>query len=189
MLLQRLSIDPASGLHPPALVPTAMTAAGLIGAAWIAIAQRRTRPVVAFGLGWFLLDAFFPYVLLPRPEVLNERHMYLAGAGIFLALAALWAELAARAPLRKCMRVAAGALVALLIAVHPAAKPRLRQRDRAVAEHRARLQRQPARAQQPRHLLRGATDTLPKRETPTSPRSRSSRATTLRGETSSASRA
>jgi hypothetical protein len=115
LLVERLSIDPGLGLHPPALASTAVVAAGLCGASWLVVAQYRRRPVVAFGLSWFLLELFFPYALLPRLEVLNERHMYLAGVGIFLALAALWVELVTRARLQRPVRAAGAAVVALLV--------------------------------------------------------------------------
>jgi tetratricopeptide (TPR) repeat protein len=116
VLVQRLSIDPGLGIRPPALLPTALTAALLCMLLFTAIAQRRARPVLAFGLSWFLLETFVPYVLLPRPEVLNERHMYLAGVGIFLAAGALWTELTAHIVYASRARAVAAVSALLLIA-------------------------------------------------------------------------
>ena len=92
MLVQRLSIDPGLGMSEPPYWPTGLAALALAGAALLALQQARARPLLAFGLLWFLLHAFVPYVLIPRTDVINERHMYLAGVGLFLAAGALWAE-------------------------------------------------------------------------------------------------
>jgi tetratricopeptide (TPR) repeat protein len=43
-----------------------------------------------------LLQAFLPYVFLPRVDVINERHAYLANAGLFVALGSLWQPLRER---------------------------------------------------------------------------------------------
>lgn len=93
VLVHRLSIDPGLGLHPPSPA-TIFIGTGVLSMIFVlALTQIRTRPLVTFGALWFLLHVFMPYVVTPRMDVLNERHMYLANAGLFTALGALWGEL------------------------------------------------------------------------------------------------
>jgi tetratricopeptide (TPR) repeat protein len=96
VLIHRLSIDPGLGLRPPTGVELSTAALLVAALALFATANWRKRPAAAFGVSWFLLYTFFPYVLLPRVDVVNERHMYLANVGLFVAVGALWAELAER---------------------------------------------------------------------------------------------
>ncbi len=84
--VDHLSIDPGLGFRPPSAAAVTVGAAIVVGLA--AIAWRTRLPLVGFGIGWFLLQAFFPYLLLPRVDVLNERHLYLADVGLFLAMGA-----------------------------------------------------------------------------------------------------
>jgi hypothetical protein len=92
VLVHRLSIDPGLGLRPPtaAELSTAIALSSVLVV--FATRQFRARPIAAFGILWFLLHALFPYVLLPRVDVVNERHMYVANAGLFVAAGALWAD-------------------------------------------------------------------------------------------------
>src|SRR5690606_17316702 len=83
--VERPCIDPGLWLGPSRVA--ALAGGGVVLAlAGLALWQRRERPLVSFGAAWFLLYAFVPYVLLPRVDVINERHAYLANAGLFLAL-------------------------------------------------------------------------------------------------------
>lgn len=95
-LLERPCIDPGLWLAPS---PWAI----VLGAAWVLVLiacimhARRARPregsdLVGFGMAWFLLHAFVPYVLISRLDVINERHAYVANAGLFLAAGALIAR-------------------------------------------------------------------------------------------------
>jgi hypothetical protein len=115
LLVHRLSIDPGLGLRPPTIAELAVAIVLVSGLAVFASTQFRSRPLVAFGLAWFLLHVLFPYVLFPRTDVVNERHMYLANVGIFMAAGALWADFAARPGVlpggRRFATVVAGLLV------------------------------------------------------------------------------
>lgn len=93
-LLERLSllrapcIDPGLWLALPSARVVAGTVA-LLGAAlgWAAL---RGKPLVRFGLALFVLQTVVLHTVIPRADVLNERHAYLANAGLFLAAGALW---------------------------------------------------------------------------------------------------
>lgn len=96
VLVHRLSIDPGLGLRAPAAPVVAGVSGFLLFAFGFALCVARTRPVVTFGISWFLLNVFLPYVFATRVDVINERHMYLASVGGFMAFGALWAELSSR---------------------------------------------------------------------------------------------
>jgi hypothetical protein len=77
------SIAPLDGsLHPRALGGVAFVAV------WVALVwtQRRRRPLVSFGLGWFLafLLPSAVLVMLDRGEPMADHRVYLAGCGVFL---------------------------------------------------------------------------------------------------------
>lgn len=65
---------------------------GLIIAAVISI---RRLPLLAFGLGWFVLQ-ILPTSIIPRNDLLSERNLYLASIGILLAAVILASRLAHR---------------------------------------------------------------------------------------------
>ena len=89
LLIERPCIDPGLWLGPSGAA--AMTGGALVfGLLALCVWQRRERPVVSFGAAWFLLHAFVPYVLLPRVDVINERHAYLANVGLVLAAGTFW---------------------------------------------------------------------------------------------------
>lgn len=46
----------------------------------------RRQPLIAFGILWFFLHLLAVNMLVPRIDITNERHFYLAGWGIFLVL-------------------------------------------------------------------------------------------------------
>jgi hypothetical protein len=96
-LLEPLCIDP--GLWSKVPSGAAVTGAVLVVVAVLGLAGWRARrePLLLFGVGWFLLQVFVPFVLLPRVDVINERHAYVGNAGLFLALGAL-ADRALSAP-------------------------------------------------------------------------------------------
>jgi len=86
-------IDPGLWLAPPSNAVVYGTAA-LLGAAlaW-ALLRARARPLLLFGFLLFGLQLLLVHVLLPRVDVINERHAYLANVGLFLALGSLVREL------------------------------------------------------------------------------------------------
>ena len=85
--LQDLNIDP--GL--PTLTEWTLTVLGqalLLGALLIlGLANLRSRPWLAFGILWFFLQLAPTNSIVPRLDVANDRQLYLACWGLFLALA------------------------------------------------------------------------------------------------------
>lgn len=89
VLVTRLNIDPElpilSQWTPTVALETALLAALVIGALTLV----RRQPVVAFAVLWLCLHSLVVYALLPRTDVLNERHFYLGIWGLFMAFS--WA--------------------------------------------------------------------------------------------------
>jgi protein O-mannosyl-transferase len=74
---------PASGLlDPRALLAATLLVAGLAVALW----QRRQRPWLALGLGWFLLLLAPSSSFVPLKETMAEHRAYLSGWGLCLLL-------------------------------------------------------------------------------------------------------
>lgn len=96
LLLKPLCIDPGLFLIRPTWSELAVSSAVVLSllalAAWRAYRGSRLE---LFAWGWCLLQVFVPFVVLPRVDVINERHAYAAGAGLFLVCGA-WAG--ARSP-------------------------------------------------------------------------------------------
>jgi hypothetical protein len=85
--LQGLNIDPAL----PTLTEwtPALAFQGILLCAWLALglASFRRRPWLAFGILWFFLQLAPTNSIVPRLDVANDRQLYLACWGLFLALA------------------------------------------------------------------------------------------------------
>lgn len=96
VLVHRLSIEPGLGVALPSVAVRLVEAIAICASVVAALGQSRARPRVAFGVLWFVLQVFVPYVVLQRVDVVNERHMYLANAGLFLAIGAIADEVTAR---------------------------------------------------------------------------------------------
>jgi len=90
-LLAPLCIDPGLWLARPSALVVGATAVVVVSALVAATLWRKKQPLLLFGLGWFLLQVFVPFVFLPRIDVINERHAYPANVGLFLACGSLWA--------------------------------------------------------------------------------------------------
>lgn len=75
---------PALGEWTPGLVFQAVL---LLVLFLIGIANLRSRPWVAFGVLWFFLQLAPTNSIVPRLDVANDRQLYLASWGLFLALA------------------------------------------------------------------------------------------------------
>lgn len=92
----RLNIDPdlrvpdALGAGHVALIVSALALAAL---AW---RQRKAWPWLAFGLGWYVLQLAPSNSLVPRFDLGNDRHLYLALVGPALVLVVVLARLRAR---------------------------------------------------------------------------------------------
>jgi protein O-mannosyl-transferase len=96
-LVESPCIDPGLGVNPPAAWVGWLTLLVLL-ALGVLLWRTRARPVLLFGLTFFLLQVLVPYVLLPRVDVVNERHVYSGTVGLFLMLGALWDEFDQWAP-------------------------------------------------------------------------------------------
>ncbi len=105
-----------TNIDPDLRVPTAwsptLTACALLLATLVAamVLARRRLPWLAFAIGWYFLQLAPANSLLPRLDLANDRHLYLALAGPALALACVIAGVAARARLRVAAHAAAVAL-------------------------------------------------------------------------------
>lgn len=84
----RTNIDPdlrvPDGLTPGLAAMTLLLAAAAALAAW----SRRRRPWLGFGIAWYLLHLAPSNSLLPRFDLANDRHLYLALPGVALVLVA-----------------------------------------------------------------------------------------------------
>lgn len=127
----RLSIDPGLGLQP--VSAPAAAGGGLVVAALAltAVGAARRQPAVAFGAAWILVHLFVPWVLLPRVDVLNERHAYVALAGAAPAIAAAFGGALARAPARGRLTIA---ILALLLGAATARRNHDYRSERALWE-------------------------------------------------------
>jgi hypothetical protein len=97
---------------PAATSPAGIGALLVLGACVIgAVAIRRSFPLVAFGAVWFVL-ALAPSTLIPVRDAMAEKRVYVAAAGLLLAVGSALSEpLTTR---RSARGVAAVAVVALL---------------------------------------------------------------------------
>ena len=85
--LQDLNIDPALPTlmaWTPALAAQALLLCALLA---LGLANLRRRPWLAFGILWFFLQLAPTNSMVPRLDVANDRQLYLACWGLFLALA------------------------------------------------------------------------------------------------------
>jgi Tfp pilus assembly protein PilF len=105
-------VSPAtSSLDPRA--PAAALA--LLAVGWLAWRGRRRAPLVVFGITWFLLF-LAPAMAVALYEPMAERRVYLAGAGVFLAVAAATAGVWAGAS-RATRQAGAVAFAVVLVAL------------------------------------------------------------------------
>ena len=84
--LHGYNVDPALPTlteWTPALVFQAMCLLALLG---LGVLNLRRRPWVAFGVLWFFLQLAPTNSIVPRLDVANDRQLYLASWGLFLAL-------------------------------------------------------------------------------------------------------
>jgi tetratricopeptide (TPR) repeat protein len=59
--------------------------AGIVGSALAAgLWNLKRRPLVSFAILWVFLHSMVVYATVPRTDILNERHLYLGGFGLFL---------------------------------------------------------------------------------------------------------
>jgi tetratricopeptide (TPR) repeat protein len=93
-LLSRLVMPHALNIDPdlpafsgasPVLLPEALLIAALLAAGILGL---RKRSLAGFGILWFFLHLVPTNSFIPRLDVANERQLYLAAWGLFLAVAA-----------------------------------------------------------------------------------------------------
>ena len=102
-LLSHSVIGLQTNIDPDLRVPDAWTAVvaakavALSALAALALWQRPRRPWLAFGLLWYFLQLLPTNSLLPRFDLANDRHLYLALIGPVFVLAIALASLRARA--------------------------------------------------------------------------------------------
>ncbi|MFN3593947.1 MAG: hypothetical protein ACK4TK_04615 [Thiobacillaceae bacterium] len=95
-----LNIDPDLPEYPGWTLRPLLQAgllAALLGYAWRACRQ---QPWLGFGLAWWLLCLSPMYSLIPRVDLANERHLYMAGLGLYWILGVILAHLGWLAPTR-----------------------------------------------------------------------------------------
>jgi hypothetical protein len=110
LALRGLNIDPGLPVLHEWTPVLAFQLAGLLALLAIGLANLRARPWLAFGILWFFLQLAPTNSLVPRLDVANDRQVYLACWGLFLALATQLA------PLRLARVAAATVALALLLA-------------------------------------------------------------------------
>jgi len=87
LLPHALNIDPDLPVFSgwaPALLPEALLLVTLLAAGFLGI---KKRSPAGFGVLWFFLHLVPTNSFIPRLDVANERQLYLASWGLFLALA------------------------------------------------------------------------------------------------------
>lgn len=110
-----LNIDPmfpdASGwtwgLAGEALVLGSLLAVGIV--------SLRRRPWLGFGILWFFLHLLPTNSIVPRLDVANERHLYIAGMGLFFAVAVQLLEWSRRLAADRPARAGTGAAAVLIV--------------------------------------------------------------------------
>jgi tetratricopeptide (TPR) repeat protein len=85
--LHGLNIDPALPVVTEWTPVLAFQAALFMALAGFGLANLRARPWLAFGILWFFLQLVPTNSIVPRLDVANDRQLYLACWGLFLALA------------------------------------------------------------------------------------------------------
>lgn len=82
----RSNLDPdlrvPAGLDPG----SAMVIAGFVAAAVVAVASRRRWPWLGFAIAWYVLHMAPTNSLVPRFDLANDRHLYLALPGVAMAV-------------------------------------------------------------------------------------------------------
>lgn len=91
--LNGLNIDPDLTARIIWSWPAAGWTGGLVALLLAGFWLRRSAPLAGFGLLWFFIHLLPTNSLVPRLDLVNERQLYPAAAGIFLALATILAGL------------------------------------------------------------------------------------------------
>lgn len=76
----------------------------------------RRYPCVGFGILWFLVHTLAVYAVAARTDVINERHLYLGGWGLFLLFGMLLGRLSAVRPVQSKLLLVSACCIALCLA-------------------------------------------------------------------------
>lgn len=79
----RLNIDPDLPEIRQLTLLSGLPGIAILAAAYLAWRARRSRPWLSFGIGWCLILLAPTHSLLPRADLASERHLYLAGLGLY----------------------------------------------------------------------------------------------------------
>jgi tetratricopeptide (TPR) repeat protein len=113
--LHGYNIDPALPVLHQLDLTLALQAALFAALAALGIANLRARPWIAFGVLWFFVQLAPTNSIVPRLDVVNDRQLYLACWGLFLALAVQITQMSARlAPPRRAVQAGLAALLAAM---------------------------------------------------------------------------
>jgi putative flippase GtrA len=85
----RTNLDPALEVPPGWGIAQLATLLAVVMALAIAVASRRRWPWLSFGIGWYLLQLAPGNSLMPRFDLANDRHLYLASCGAAFVLVAM----------------------------------------------------------------------------------------------------
>src|SRR5205085_9877883 len=108
-----LNIDPDLRFATEWNLTLAVEAVLLAGLVLAAVLSRKRRPWWALALAWFAIHLLPTNSLLPRPDLANDRHLYLACIGPFIAVGI---EVARALSTRPRAWVAVAAVMLLLVA-------------------------------------------------------------------------
>lgn len=114
VLPHRLNIDPDLRVPPEGWPAVAAEGAALVSLFALGVFAARRCPPAGFGILWFFLQLSPTNSAVPRTDVANERHLYLACWGIFLCAGWGIGRLeAAGVPRRRWVPAAAAAVLVL----------------------------------------------------------------------------
>jgi len=88
VMVHRLNIDPELPVLTAWTPLLAAEAILLLAMGAMGVASLRRFPRLGFGILWFFLHLLPTNSIVPRLDIANERHLYLAACGIFLAVGA-----------------------------------------------------------------------------------------------------
>ena len=112
-LINRLNIDP----DLPVITSWSLSLAGeslfLLSLLLLGVLSLKNKPWLGFGILWFFLHLIPTNSVVPRLDVVNDRQLYLASCGIFLALATEGRRL--HETLRQKQRLSGAVTVPLMI--------------------------------------------------------------------------
>jgi hypothetical protein len=120
-----LNIDPELSVVHALSFPIAAEMILIVGGLFFGLVALRRHPSLGFGILWFLFHTLAVYAVAARTDVINERHLYLGGWGLFLLFGMLLVRLFRTGPARKKLFWASTCCIALLLAGSTLARNRV----------------------------------------------------------------